>query len=111
MAFVSVSGVVSRVFYNGTGAEVIESFQVRDKTVQKRWTAWFESEHGLFEGQEVEVSGLHSDDVDEWEKDGVVRHSVKRSLNKAKVKSSGNAPAPAAVEPESTWNGTDQSPF
>jgi len=92
MAFVTVSGRVNRVFYNGRGAEVTESFQVRGETKQKRWTAWFDEEHGLFEGQDVELSGLHSDEVDEWtDKQDQVRHSVKRSLNKAKVKSAQGA--------------------
>lgn len=107
MAITTVSGTVSRIFYNGTGAEVTESFQVKDKTIQKRWTAWFETEHGLYEGQEVEVSGLHSDDVDEWtDREQNVRHSVKRSLNKAKVKSAASAPV---EEPWATSN--DPEPF
>lgn len=96
MAIVTVAGRVNRVFYNGKGAEVVESFQVRGETKQKRWTAWFDSEHGLFEGQDVELSGLHSDEIDPWtDKEGKERHSVKRSLNKAKVKSAqGAAPEP-----------------
>jgi hypothetical protein len=47
-----------------------------------------------------------------WEKDGETKHSVKRSLNKAKVKASGNAPVQSAAEP---WNGgadvNDPIPF
>ena len=92
MAIVTVTGKVSRVFYNGKGAEVTESFQVRGETKQKRWTAWFDSEHGLVEGDEVEVSGLHGDELNVWEKDGEVKHSVKRSLNKARVKASSAVP-------------------
>jgi hypothetical protein len=107
MAFVTVTGKVSRVFYQGKGAEVTESFQVRGETKQKRWTAWFDTEHGLVEGDDVELSGLHGDELNSWEKDGETKYSVKRSLNKAKVKSSS-----AAVEEPWTANDDDGSvPF
>jgi len=99
MAYVSVSGTVTRTFYNGKGAEVTESFEIKGKEIKKRWTAWFDSEHGLSESDVVEVSGLHGDEVSEWEKDGEIRHNVKRSLNKAKVKGSqaGGSPQSAAT--------------
>lgn len=93
MAYVSVSGTVTRTFYNGKGAEITESFEIKGKEIKKRWTAWFESEHGLSEGDVVEASGLHGDEVDEWEKDGQTRHSVKRSINRAKVKDGASAAA------------------
>ena len=87
MAFTSVQGKVSRVFFEGRGAEVTETFTVKGKEITKRWTCWFENQHGLSEGELVEVSGMHSDEVDEWtDKESQVRHTVKRSLNGAKVK-------------------------
>lgn len=111
MAFTTVTGKVTRTFYNGKGAEIAETFTAGGKEITKRWTAWFEGEHGLAEGQEVEVSGLHSDEVDEWEKEGQVRHSVKRSLNKARVKGGSSAPT---AEPD-VWGtsvpGSDSVPF
>lgn len=88
MAFTSIQGQVTRVFYQGKGAEITESFEIKGKEIKKRWTAWFDEPHGLTEGDDVEVSGLHGDEVDEWVKDGDTRHSVKRSLNKARIKPS-----------------------
>lgn len=96
MAFIQVAGEVTRTFYNGRGAEVTESFAAGGKDIKKRWACWFENEHGLNVGQQVEVSGIHSDEVSEWEKDGEVKHNVKRSINKTKVKGSPATAAPSA---------------
>lgn len=94
MAYTTVTGKITRTFYNGKGAEIAETFTAGGKEITRKWAAWFEAEHGLTEGQEVEVSGLHGDEINEWEKDGETRHSVKRSLNKARVKG-GNSGTPA----------------
>jgi hypothetical protein len=94
MAITNIKGTVTRVFYNGRGAEVTETFTKRDGEEGKtRWTCWFEDAHGLLEGAEVTVSGMHGDQVDEWtDKQGVLRYSVKRSINGAKVgKESGSS--------------------
>lgn len=85
MSYTTVEGKVSRVFYEGKGAEVVETFTVRGKEITKRWTVWFEAAHGLREGEVVKVSGIHGDEVDSWEKDGQERHSVKRSLSRARI--------------------------
>ncbi|HWV44630.1 MAG TPA: hypothetical protein VN039_01155 [Nitrospira sp.] len=117
MAFVNVSGTVTRTFYQGKGAEVTESFEVKGKEVKKRWTAWFDTEHGLSEGDVVEVSGLHGDEVSEWtDKDDQVRHTVKRSLNKAKLKGEPQGSHVPVQEQEapavSGWDAApDESPF
>lgn len=90
MAIAKVKGTVSRTFYNGLGAEVVESWQTLDgQTFSKRWACWFEAPHNLVEGAAVEVSGMHSDQVDEWDKDGVTQHTVKRALNKTRIESHG----------------------
>jgi hypothetical protein len=113
MAFVTVTGEVTRTFYNGKGAEITEKFTVKDKEIKKRFTAWFESEHGLTEGQIVEVSGIHGDEVDEWtDRENNIRHSVKRSINKAKVKGSEQRQSqPAAAESWSAAPYNDETPF
>ena len=85
MATTTVKGEITRTFFDGRGAEVTEKFTVKDKEITKRWACWFTAEHGLLVGQQVEVSGLHDDKVDSWDKDGETRHGVKRSLNKARV--------------------------
>lgn len=102
MAITSVAGTITRTFFDGKGAEVTESWQAQGETRTKRWAAFFEQPHGLSEGDVVEVSGMHGDKIDEWNKDGETRRAVKRTLNKARIKG-GDAPqqpvsAPAASE-------------
>lgn len=97
MAFVNVEGTVERTFFDGRGAEVVERFTVKGREITKRWTCWFDAEHGLIVGDSVKVSGLHGDELNTWEKDGETKHSVKRSINKARVdgNTSQTPPAPA----------------
>jgi hypothetical protein len=97
MATVTVQGKVSRTFFNGKGAEVVEELDVKGKPVQKRWDAWFEQPHGLNDGDTITVSGLHGDAIDEWEKDGETRRKVKRTLNKARLVNVPDAAAPDNV--------------
>lgn len=123
MAFVTVSGTVGRTFFDGRGAEVVESWTQGGETKSKRWAAFFDEAHGLSEGDVVEVSGMHSDKVDEWEKDGQTRHTVKRTINKARLKglagsqsaSTGSEEwftAPAPVDSSVGYTGDDtQTPF
>jgi len=87
MAIVNIKGTVTRTFHHGTGAEVTETFKKRDGSEgTSRWACWFESAHGLSEGDAVSLSGLHGDQVDDWtDKQGTVRHSVKRSVNSARI--------------------------
>lgn len=109
MAFTSVKGTVSRVFFDGKGAEVVESWEVQGETRTKRWAAFFETQHGLAEGDIVEVSGVHSDKIDEWEKDGELRRAVKRTLSRARLKDSDNEQVPVAAEIPDSWNEVDES--
>lgn len=114
MAKVTVDGTVARTFYDGRGAEVVEEFTVKGELRKVRWACWFDAAHGLSEGQAVSVSGLHSDQVDEWEKDGQTRHSVKRSINKARVEGQQvveSAPAQDSWNVPSTGGEYDASPF
>lgn len=102
MAFTSVEGKVGRVFFEGKGAEIVEEFTVKGTQMSKRWTAWFDAPHGLTEGTVVKVSGLHSDELNEWQdKDsGETKRSVKRSLNKARIEGTPAAASPAATSTE-----------
>jgi hypothetical protein len=50
---------VSRVFYEGKGAEFVETFQKQDGSEgSAKYTAWFDAPHGLSEGAVGNVSGL-----------------------------------------------------
>lgn len=108
MAIINVRGTVNRVFFNGKGAELVEKFDIKGKPVQKYWTAWFDAPHGLTEGQEAEVSGMHSDEINEWEKDGEQRRNVKRSINKARVNGAPATPTGPAVD---SWQPNSDVPF
>lgn len=72
MAIVSLKDVkVGRVFYNGAGAEFVESFQKNDGTIgTKKYSAFFDQPHGLSEGDVGNVSGLLSVKARLWERDG-----------------------------------------
>ena len=99
MAITHVEGTVTRTFFNGKGAEVQETFTKRDGSEGKtRWAAWFEQPHGLSEGDVVKVSGLHSDEIDEWDKDGEKRRAIKRSLNKARIQGQDATSAPSVAQ-------------
>lgn len=85
MAFAEVSGTVTRTFFNGKGAEVIETFTKKDGSEGKsRYSLWFAAEHGLSEGDSGKWRGSLSVAVDQWEKDGETRHTAKVSINGAK---------------------------
>jgi len=108
MAFTTVQGTVTRTFFNGKGAEVTEQFKKRDGSEGKtRWTAWFEAEHGLSDGDAVEVSGMHSDQIDEWtDNEGGQRQTVKRSLNKAKIRTGQGQRAAVSAPADEPWAST-----
>lgn len=83
MAFTTVEGEITRVFHEGKGARLKETFTKRDNSEgSKEWTLWFKEPHGLSEGDRGTFRGSHSDEVDEWQgREGDTRHSVKRALN------------------------------
>lgn len=76
---------VTRTFYNGLGAAFKEEFKLRNgETGARYYSAFFETPHGLSEGERGNVSGLFSAKVSEFEKDGEVRHGVDVTLNNAR---------------------------
>lgn len=102
MAFIEVTGTVTRTFFNGTGAEVTEVFEKHDGSEGKsRYSLWFKEPHGLNEGDSGKWRGALSVKVDEWtDQQGEVRHSVKVSLNGAKSveRSEGGQSQPSAPQ-------------
>lgn len=72
MAIVNLKDVsVKRVFYNGLGAEFVETFQTQSgETAEKKYSAFFEQPHGLSVGDRGNVSGLLSVKARLWERDG-----------------------------------------
>lgn len=117
MAFINIEGTISRVFYNGKGAEVTESFKKRDGSEgTKRYTLWFKEPHNLSEGSTGKFSGLLGVEVDEWtDKENNVRHTAKVSVNSARIdggRTTTETPPAPADEP---WNAPgsygDDTPF
>lgn len=78
---------VTRIFHEGRGAEVTESWKGRDGADQsRRYTCWFDAPHGLTEGDVVTVVGVLGVKVDEWtDRQQETRHTAKVSVNQAKV--------------------------
>jgi len=78
---------VTRVFWEGKGAQVVESYKTKDGERSTRYSLFFDEPHGLAEGTVIDVEGLLSASVDEYEKrDGSgIGHSVALKLNKPRV--------------------------
>lgn len=72
MAIISLKDVkVGRVFFDGKGAEFVESFTKQDGTeASKKYSAFFDSAHGLSVGDTGNVSGLLSVKARLWEREG-----------------------------------------
>lgn len=78
---------MASTFYGGLGARVEERFTTRNGEEGKRsYTVFAEEPHGLSEGDVVNVSGLHSARVREYEKqDGSTGHAVDVVLNSPRI--------------------------
>ena len=95
MASIKVKGTISRVFYEGKGLEVVETFQTKaGETINKRYTVWL-NKPGVFDvGNEVQVEGLFSAEIDNWtnqdgsvklNRDGNPGQSIKLIINNPQV--------------------------
>ena len=95
MASIKVKGTVSRVFYEGKGLEVSESFKTRaGESITKRYTVWL-TQPGIHDvGDEVWVEGLFSAEIDNWtnpdgspklNREGQPGQSVKVAINNPSV--------------------------
>lgn len=101
MAYTNLKNViVEKAFSGGRGFAVSEVFKKQDGTEGKsRWKVWFDDAPGLSEGQAVNVSGIHSDKIVEFEgNDGTVQ-IVERSINKARLADEQPAQPETAAEP------------
>lgn len=96
MAFTIVNGTVNRVFFEGKGASVVETFNKRDGTEGKSYyTAFFDAPHGLSEGATGKFSGLLSTKAREYEdKEGNTRTAVDVVLNSARFEAEAPSDSP-----------------
>lgn len=86
MAIINIRNAeVTRTFYNGKGAGLKESFKLRDGSDGVRYySAFFDAEHGLSEGDRGNFSGLLGTKVSTYEKDGETKYGVDVTLNSAR---------------------------
>ena len=86
MATAYVNGTVNRVFFDGKGASIKESFTKRDGTEgASYYTAFFDAPHGLDEGATGKFSGLLSVKAREYQdKEGNTRVTADAVLNSAR---------------------------
>jgi hypothetical protein len=88
MAKVSLSKVqVMRVFWEGKGAAVVEKYSTANGDKTTKYSLFFDEPHGLLEGAIIDVEGLLSASVDEYDKrDGSGKgYSVALKVNKPRV--------------------------
>lgn len=124
MAIVNLKdATVQRIFFDGKGIALYESFKAQGQDRKSYYTAWFDQAPGFTEGQVVSVSGLLSVKLREYEKDGQTRQSIDVSLNKARETTGQNGhqapaqtpPAPAQAAAPDAWattpSYTDETPF
>lgn len=86
MAIISIRNAeVTRTFWNGKGAGLKEAFRKNDGTEGARYySAFFDEEHGLSEGDRGNFSGLLGTKVSTYEKDGETKYGVDVTLNSAR---------------------------
>lgn len=87
VAKVSLNDVqVTRVFWEGKGAQVVEKYTTKNGERETRYALFFDQPHGLQDGQIINVEGLLSANVDEFTKrDGSTGHAVNLKLNNPQV--------------------------
>ena len=109
MAIIKVKGSISRVFYEGKGIEVVESYETKTgDTINKRYTVWLKAPTTLDVGDTVQVEGLYSSEIDNWtNKEGEAKQSIKVSINNPYI-----TPADPAQVVKSLFEPTHEpSPF
>jgi hypothetical protein len=109
MASIKVKGTISRVFYEGKGIELTEAYTTKaGETINKRYTVWLKTPTTFDIGDELQVEGLYSSDIDNWtNKEGEAKQSIKVSINNPYI-----TPADPAQVVKSLFEPTHEpSPF
>ena len=69
MAKVTLNQVqVTRVFWEGKGADVVERYTVQGSERSTKYSLFFDEPHGIVEGSIINVEGLLSAEMREWDK-------------------------------------------
>jgi hypothetical protein len=91
MASIKVKGTITRVFYEGKGIELTEAYTTKaGETINKRYTVWLKTPTTWDVGEELQVEGLYSAEIDNWtnpdgspklNREGQPGQSIKVSIN------------------------------
>lgn len=87
MAFINIkNGIVTRAKKGGKGYIVEEQFKRQDGSDgTQKWNVWFEDVDQLTEGQVVNLGGVYSSKVAEFDGENGTVQFVERSVNKASL--------------------------
>ena len=118
MAIVNLrNATVQRIFFDGKGVALYESFESRGEQRKSYYTAWFDKAPVIKEGDTLNVSGLLQVKEREYEKEGETRRSIDVSLNSARIETGKAEQAAPAAPAEEPWAPTpaggysDETPF
>lgn len=110
MATITVTGTITRIFFENKGIEVTEFYTSKTgETKQRKYTAWFEKPQQLAQGISGTFTGQLAAVIDEWKNpDGTPKldnsgkpgRSVKISINGATFTQDGVAPKTAIPDDE-----------
>ena len=94
MASIKVKGTISRVFYEGKCIELTEAYTTKaGETITKRYTVWLKQAGTYDVGDELQVEGLYSAEIDNWtNKEGEAKQSIKVSINNPYITPADPAP-------------------
>lgn len=94
------NGLVEKAFSGGRGYAVSETFKKQDGTDGKqRFKVWFDNAVDIAEGSRVDVSGILSAKVVEFEGTNGTVQTAELSLNKARLGESKSAPSADLSDP------------
>ena len=106
MATLTITGTATRIFFNGKGIEVTETYKTKEgKEATRKFTAWFTDDPQLSVGQSGTFSGLLTTKIDLWTNpdgspkldfSGKQGQSISVSINNATF-TAGNAPKTSAA--------------
>jgi hypothetical protein len=96
MAQVKVTGKVNKVFGGSNqGLDLVESYKGNNgEDYSRTWTVWFAVAHNLTVGQEVTLTGLFSNKIEDWvdgegkpvnDRTGKPGRSIRLAINNAVV--------------------------
>lgn len=88
MAIITLRDVqVTRVFWEGKGAQVLERYKTQYGDKEQRYSIFFDEPHGLAEGTIITVDGVLGVKIDEYEnKQGEKKQGIAITVNKPQIK-------------------------